>query len=92
MDSFVGYVLSGALTILAGTIGVCAWFGKKWMERIDASILSYGKVQHDCQVELPKTYQTKVDADADSTRLWSKVEDHGTRITRLETLWLSDGK
>lgn len=92
MDAFVGYVLSAALTILAATIGVCAWFIKQWMARIEKSILEYGKAQQDCQLSLAKTYRTKSEAEADSIRQWIKIDDHGTRLTRIETLMTGDGK
>lgn len=81
-----------ALAVNPVLIAVLGYMLKRWIERLERVIESYGQKQTECQLTLAKVYRTKAEAEADSTRQWLKIDDHGTRITILETLLTGDGK
>jgi hypothetical protein len=80
-----------ALISYPALLGLLAFFMKRWIDRLEKIIEKMVDTQNVCQVTLAKTYRTKSEAEADSSRQWLKIDDHGNRLTRVETL-LEDGK
>lgn len=73
-------------------LAVLAYLLKRWIERLEATIRDILKAHGECQLNLAKTYRTKTEAETDSARQWSKIDDHGNRLVRVETMLESDGK
>lgn len=73
-------------------IGVLAYMLRRWIERLERIVEAFGKSQQECQISLAKVYRTKVDAEDDSRRQWTKIDNHGERIAVLEALCIGDGK
>lgn len=71
---------------------VLAYLLKRWIERLETTIRDILKTQGECQLNLARTYRTKAEAEADSDRQWSKIDEHGNRLTRLETRMEAEGK
>jgi predicted nucleic acid-binding Zn-ribbon protein len=65
---------------------------KRWIERLEDLLAEFRKSQTECQLSLARTYRTKAEAEADSNRQWAKIDNHGERITRVETLLTGDGR
>lgn len=72
-------------------IVVVAFFIKRWMDGITASMKVYSEQQRQCQLSLATTFRTKADAKDDSDKQWKKIDDHGDRLARVETLLEQDG-
>lgn len=49
--------------------------------RMDA----FEKAQHACQLDNASNFVTKDDFKADSDKQWGKLDDHATRLARLES-------
>jgi uncharacterized protein YifE (UPF0438 family) len=64
---------------------------KRWIERLEDLLAEFRKSQTECQLSLAKTYRTKAEAETDSARQWEKIDAHGERITRVETLLAGEG-
>jgi len=73
-------------------LGVLGYMLKRWIERLEDLLTEYRKSQAECQLSLAKSYRTKAEAETDSARQWEKIDSHGERITRVETLLIGDGK
>lgn len=80
-----------ALVSYPALLGLLAFFMKRWIDRLEKIIEKLVDNQNVCQLSLAKTYRTKAEAESDSTRQWTKIDDLGNRMTRVETL-LDDGK
>jgi len=80
-----------ALTLNPLLVGILAWMLKRWIDRLEHTLIDFGRRQTECQLSLAKVYQTKVEADDDSLRQWAKLDDHSQRLARVETR-LNDGR
>lgn len=81
-----------ALISYPALLGLLAFFMKRWIDRLEKIIERLVENQNTCQLSLAKTYRSKAEAEADSARQWSKIDDHGNRITRIETILETDSK
>ena len=83
MESLLLEILSSAPT--TGIILVVLWYGQdkilKQTERISRRMDCFESSQHSCQLENAKFFVTKVDVD----KMGKKLDEHETRITRLES-------
>lgn len=67
-------------------VAVLGYMLKRWIERLERIIELYGIKQNECQLTLARVYRTKDEAEADSARQWEKIDAHGDRLTRIETM------
>lgn len=80
-----------ALALNPALVAVLGYLLKRWLDRLEVTIQTLVTNQHKGQIDLVCNYQTKSDAKTDADRQWEKIDLHGERITRLETL-VEDGK
>ncbi|GAB6036155.1 hypothetical protein JCM15519_07140 [Fundidesulfovibrio butyratiphilus] len=78
-----------ATPVLLGTI---LWLGKRWVDKIEKAIEDVGKQLQQARLDFACDYRLKREAEADSAKQWDKIDQHETRITRVETLVIGDGK
>ena len=83
MESLLLEILRTAPT--TGIILIVLWYGQdkilKQTERISRRMDCFEQSQHACQLENAKFFATKVDVD----KTGKKLDEHETRITRLES-------
>ena len=83
MDSILLEILRTAPT--TGLILVMLWYGQdkilKQLDRVSRRMDCFEQSQHACQLDNAKYFATK----ADLCEMDKKVDDHETRITRLES-------
>ena len=83
MESILLEILRTAPT--TGIILVVLWYGQdkilKQTERISRRMDCFESSQHACQLDNAKFFSTKVDVD----KMGQKLDEHETRITRLES-------
>lgn len=75
-----------ALAVNPILVAVLGYMLKRWIERLERIIENYGVKQTECQLTLAKVYRTKDEAESDSARQWEKIDAHGDRLTRIETM------
>ena len=78
--------------ITAAAVGVAVFFIKRWMNDLQGMMRGYAEQQRQCQLSLASSFRTKADAKDDSDKQWHKIDNHGERLTRVETLLEQDGR
>lgn len=83
----LGAILSNVI------LGIVAFFGKRWMERVDMRLDRFEADSKNFALNFLSTFRTKEEATRawDAARAewddqWSKLNDHDRRLTRLETV------
>lgn len=81
-DFWNSVVISGYLTIV---LSVAVKLILTRIDGVSTRMDTFEKAQHACQLDNASNFVTKEDFKADADKQWGKLDDHATRLARLES-------